>query len=74
LPSAERVAQKKDENAPASPVVLQRSDKEAEEDVVEDIVVTSKVETSSLSESGSSSSNDSFFLQARNVSCSFSPF
>ena len=59
--SAERVSQKKDENAPASPVVQQRSDKEAEEDAAEDNVVTSEAETSSPSESGSSSGDGSFF-------------
>ena len=50
--STERVSQKKDENAPATSVVPQRSNKEAKEDAAEDNVVTSYAEISSPSESG----------------------
>jgi hypothetical protein len=59
LPSAERIAQKKYENAPTSPIVPRCSDEEAEEDATEDNVVTSDAETSSPSKFGSSSGVES---------------
>jgi hypothetical protein len=59
MPSTERVTQKKYENAPASPIVPQCSDEEAEEDAAEDNVVTSDAETSSPSKPGSSLGDES---------------